>query len=353
MQLQQQNQLALNQDSYNKQVDFWNMQNEYNTPANQRKLAEEAGYNILDVLRNGGSISTAGQLSPVASGSAGLGSVGMPSSANYSEGFASVAAGLGSLAQAGLAKMKTKTESFTQDLLSQQTTLTSEQVVGQQTANAVAEINRYIAENTKETDIATRVQNLRNIEATFESIVAQTAVKMNEFGRESLIRQELASQIGVLQGNIALQKWQTEAIKVGIRVSEAEIQAIYAQASELYSRRDLNLAHEQTERWKLNEGYYESEKLVNRAQERKIQRERKWMPVMNISKIINDRTEDFKNLGAGLMFSSNALNSFSQCLERVLFMRYGRKGVKTFEKANRHGEFTGGTTETWHEALGR
>ena len=117
MNLQHQNQLALNQDSYNKQVDFWNMQNEYNTPANQRKLAEEAGYNVLDVLRNGGSVSTAGQLSPVASGSAGLASVGLPPSANYAEGFASVASGLGSLAQAGLNKMKTKTEGFTQQHL--------------------------------------------------------------------------------------------------------------------------------------------------------------------------------------------------------------------------------------------
>lgn len=62
------------QKAYDRQIDFWNKQNEYNLPANQRKRLEDAGYNILDLMRNGSAVHQAGSLSPVATAGAGRGS---------------------------------------------------------------------------------------------------------------------------------------------------------------------------------------------------------------------------------------------------------------------------------------
>lgn len=347
-----QNQLALNNDSYKKQVDFWDMQNEYNTPANQRKLLQEGGFNVLDAVRNGGAITDAGQLSPVSAGTAGGASVGSYNSADFAQSFAQVAGGLSSLSDAQLKEQQASTEAFKQKLMSEQTLLTSAQVVGQNTANSIASINELVAQNSAEYDIEARKQNVLNMKASFDACTADILLKMNEYGRESLVRQKLAQEIGVMQGTIMLQQWQTAMIQSDIRVNEAEIQSLYAQATELYSRSDWNTTRSNTESWKLNGGYYEAEKLVNRAVASKTERERKWMPVMNVSKIINDRTDDFKNLGAGLAFSSQALSSFVGCLEKAIFMRFGRSGVKTFNKANKYGEFIGGTSEHWSEKLG-
>lgn len=62
------------QTTYERQLDFWDKQNEYNLPKNQRARLEDAGYNILDLMRNGSAMQTAGSLSSVATAGAGRGS---------------------------------------------------------------------------------------------------------------------------------------------------------------------------------------------------------------------------------------------------------------------------------------
>ena len=53
------------QKQYDRQVDFWEMQNQYNTPLNQRKRLEEAGLNPVAAAGDIGGHNTAGSLSSV------------------------------------------------------------------------------------------------------------------------------------------------------------------------------------------------------------------------------------------------------------------------------------------------
>lgn len=54
--------------SYERQLDFWNKQNEYNTPSNQRTLLEQAGLNPALMYGSSVSSSTASSLSSTATG---------------------------------------------------------------------------------------------------------------------------------------------------------------------------------------------------------------------------------------------------------------------------------------------
>ena len=53
------------QKQYNRQLDFWHMQNEYNSPVNQRKRLMEAGLNPVAAAGDIGGNNTAGNLSTV------------------------------------------------------------------------------------------------------------------------------------------------------------------------------------------------------------------------------------------------------------------------------------------------
>lgn len=64
--------MALAQQAYDHQLDFWNVQNEYNTPANQRKRLEAAGLNPALMYGAGQGGNVAGGLSSVPNPSVGL-----------------------------------------------------------------------------------------------------------------------------------------------------------------------------------------------------------------------------------------------------------------------------------------
>lgn len=65
------------QKAYNRQVDFFNLQNKYNSPSNQRKLMEDAGFNPYSMYGDvaGGSVSTGSSSAPQAHSP----SIGFPS----------------------------------------------------------------------------------------------------------------------------------------------------------------------------------------------------------------------------------------------------------------------------------
>lgn len=50
---------------YQRQLDFWNMQNEYNLPINQKKRLQDAGLSVGLMYSQGGNITNAGELSSV------------------------------------------------------------------------------------------------------------------------------------------------------------------------------------------------------------------------------------------------------------------------------------------------
>ena len=64
-------------DAYNRSLEAWNLQNEYNSPLSQRERLEQAGLNaaLLYGSNAGASVGTAGGLSPVTSSTVGVGSV--------------------------------------------------------------------------------------------------------------------------------------------------------------------------------------------------------------------------------------------------------------------------------------
>lgn len=75
--------------AYDQQLQFWDKQNEYNTPLSQRQRLEDAHYNVMDIARNGAAVNTAGQLSPVSTPQAGAGTAAVGT--NTAQGIAETA----------------------------------------------------------------------------------------------------------------------------------------------------------------------------------------------------------------------------------------------------------------------
>lgn len=94
------------QNAYRRQQEAWNLQNSYNTPANQRRLLEEAGLSV-GMMYGQGAPAEAGSLSSVPAGSGGSG-MSAPDMSNFINARSSAVNSL--MTSASLAKLQSEVQ---------------------------------------------------------------------------------------------------------------------------------------------------------------------------------------------------------------------------------------------------
>lgn len=230
---------ALAQQAYDWQNDFWQMQQEYNTPANQRARLEEAGLNPALIYGAGQGANVAGGLSSTPQAS-----VGTPST---SGGVAPVIP-LNPLtasqvelnrAQANKLNQESETEPFRRELLSSQSSLLQLQGEGQDVANQLAQINLYIEGKTADVKVNTAIANLDSVISTVARTNAETDV--------ALATKELrVAEVGATYAMTALRMAQTDLAKANVKVSKAQAQLYLSEVKRnlIENIRDVQLVKE-------------------------------------------------------------------------------------------------------------
>lgn len=215
-------------NAYQRQVDFWNMTNQYNTPANQRKRLEEAGLNPALMYGSGSGSNTAGYMSgsnqaPKSGGSAYNPRISLGDAADAAMKIAQIrnveADTSKKKAETAYTTTSTTSETIRQDLLSQQ-------VIGQDLANGLADFDLSLKKELRSNTVELSNQSVSRLRNENDKLNADIVNVMNRNAmfpeRLALLRQQYAlnnANIGALEARAALSR-------SGIRLNESQIQII-------------------------------------------------------------------------------------------------------------------------------
>lgn len=220
--------MALAQQAYDNQLDFWQTQQEYNTPAQQRKRLEDAGLNPALMYGAGQGANVAGGLSSVPNPSVGLpaSGSGMPSSLQIDPATASVIR-LND-AQAELAEERADTEGHQRKLLDSTAALNDANTFGAKLHSEYQRIVNEIADATKEVTVEKALADLNQTFALTDKFrVEQQTEKFKALHTEASIK-KIDDEIKVLQSQAALNTITAVLRQSGIRLNEAQITSIEA-----------------------------------------------------------------------------------------------------------------------------
>lgn len=240
-------------NAYERQMEAWNMQNAYNTPAAQRQRLEEAGLHGASLFA-GASPGEASQLPSVGMGATGSGaSLQLQSNPVMSSILQGIQVAQ-SLANLDLTKSQTDknnaqaaTESYRQASIQTDTALKNVYKQHEEVKMSVTKINEEIQQATKQaqTDAAwlataqgrlsikTSEQNLLNLAEQYKALQNKNEL----FGVE---KQQAELQLDQMAQQIALHKALERLYDSQTDLTNWEKQHIAAQIQEIWSRIDLN-----------------------------------------------------------------------------------------------------------------
>lgn len=244
--------------AYERQIEQWNRENEYNTPAAQRARFEEAGLNPSLMYGAGASAGNAGGLSTVPMNEYAAGGVyrNMPRRYDKLDTMSQLADIFNKTADFSLKLNQAKESAAnagvagaTLEYTRAMTTLTEMKTVGQGFTNAIERANAYVAESTASATIAERFANSRRAFAEFTIAAEKAAVAkdISEEERKQAIIETNRAQLGYVLDNlnvilaeanihkteaeIALKRQEIETECARLGLIESEISANEAQSA--------------------------------------------------------------------------------------------------------------------------
>ena len=173
-------QLEYMDKAYDQQLQFWNEQNEYNTPLSQRKRLEEANYNVMDIARNGGAVNTSGQLSPISTPQAGAGTaaIGTNTAQGVAESASRIRLNEALADQASTQARKNEGETVepgtNQKYMDVLTELQQANVDNVNAKTALENFDLALKEDTRNLTIATAQKNLDILREEYDQAVIKT-----------------------------------------------------------------------------------------------------------------------------------------------------------------------------------
>lgn len=290
--MQQQHQLSEQsaEAAYQRQLDFWNQQNEYTSPSNQKALLEEAGLNPY-VLNGNAGVSGGSNLSSMNAGSAAGSSVSLPGIVGPHMGPIS-----SSMAQLRLSSSQARLNEAQADYYSTQaddvlpaiasnqraqSELSKSKVITESGVQALQTIEQQLRSATLPTSIAQAEQDLSTSRMAFAQLYQDYEIKSHELDRQPLLKKQLEQQVKLASLNVAY------------RALEA---SLYAKYGDLERDAAIKQALALTRSYISSADNYDSmiELRDNEQAEmyhqlgRKIKRETNWMPVRNVTGAIRD-----------------------------------------------------------------
>ena len=227
-------------NAYQRQVDFWNMTNQYNTPANQRNRLEAAGLNPALMYGSGSGANTAGYMSgsnqaPKSGGSSFNPRISLGDAADAAVKLASVrnidADTSKKRAETAYTTTLVNSESIRQDLL-------ESQVISQNLANGLADFDLSLKKELRANTVELSNQNVSRLANENNRLNAEIVDLMNRNAafpeRLGLLRQQYAlnnANIGALEARAALARSGVNLNESQIRLIEERIQVITAEIS--------------------------------------------------------------------------------------------------------------------------
>lgn len=276
--------------AYQRQLDFWNQQNEYLSPSNQKALLEQAGLNPY-VLNGSSGVSGGSNLSSMNAGSAAGSSVSLPGIVGPHMGAVS-----GSLAQARLSSSQAKLNEAQADYYSTQADevlpaiaanqqaqadLSKAKVITEGGVQALQTIEQQLRSATLPTSIAQAEQDLSTSRMAFAQLYQDYEIKSHELDRQPLLKQQLEQQVKLASLNVAYRALEAQLYS---KYGDLERDASLKQALAL-TRSYLSSADNYDSMIELRDN--EQAEMYNQLG-RKFKRETNWMPVRNVSGAIRD-----------------------------------------------------------------
>ena len=223
------------QSAYQRQLDFWNMTNQYNTPVKQRERLEAAGLNPALMYGAGSGANTAGYMSGANQAPKSGGSSYNPRISLGEAADVAIKASQIRNIDADTQKKKSETRytdaSTTSEGIRQQ--LMSSQVIGQEFANGLASFDLELKKELRSNTVGISNATLTRLHNDNDKLNAEIVDLMNRNAmfpeRLSLLRQQYAlnnAQIGALNARKALDH-------SGIRLNESQVQLIEERIQEI------------------------------------------------------------------------------------------------------------------------
>lgn len=217
-------------------IDNWNMQNAYNSPANQRKLYEEAGLNPALLYSGGASgVSGAGSIDGAPSASmpgAGFNAAGPDVQGNLVSKFLALKDAQATIdlkeAQARQNDSQAIVNQTVADLNGAKKILTESQALSDKTRRELNQFDLSFLEDTRNINIRQAVANLDKTNASVQNLIDDAALKREQLKREPLLRAQIQANIENFAFTQAVAMAQVQLMKAGARVSYAELTKIAA-----------------------------------------------------------------------------------------------------------------------------
>lgn len=276
--------------AYQRQLDFWNQQNKYTSPANQKALLEAAGLNPY-VLNGSTGVSGGSNLSSMNAGTAAGSSVSLPGVVGPHMGAIS-----GALAQARLSSSQAKLNDAQADFYSTQANdvlpaiasnqraqseLSKAKVITEGGVQALQTIEQQLRSATLPTTIAQAEQDLNTSRMAFSQLYQDYEIKAHELDRQPLLKQQLEQQVKLASLNVAYRALEA---RLYAKYGDLERDASIKQALAL-TRSYISSADNYDSMIELRDN--EQAEMYNQLG-RKLKRETNWMPVRNVTGAIRD-----------------------------------------------------------------
>ena len=240
----QQQQFDLNEQAANnafeRQKEFYNIQNEYNDPSNVKQRYKDAGINPTAAFGTAGSYTPAQQSADAPQGGgAGLGSVpALVPRDPIEQAFR----------MAQIENINAQTDKIRGDTLDPNETrrgqvlnnnLTEARVIGQKLANDISELDRTFYDQTLQTRVAEEQQKLNNLAQQYQESVQRVAESASRERLNDQQVRESVERILLTQAQAIFTKTQNSWYG---KISQANIDELYSRIRKYASEIDLNTA---------------------------------------------------------------------------------------------------------------
>lgn len=227
------------QKQYDRQIDFWNRQNEYNTPTAQRQRLEDANLNPALMYGSGSGANTAGGLSTVPGNNVEQqGFIKPPLTAEPLDQAVKLAQIDNIRADTAKKQGDTLPPGVQSEYIQSRTSLNEQGLINAKTDNELQRFDLFLQKTLSATTIATAEQSLNNMRTTGQKIMADLVAQLNENSQFPNRVRELENNLRLQALNMGLANARIDLMRSGIEVNDAQIERISAAIS-LMSEQEL------------------------------------------------------------------------------------------------------------------
>lgn len=343
-------QSELNRDQFNYQtqvnIDNWL---KYQSPEGYRKFLEAAGYNVMDIARNGGDLQPGGTFGGSIAGT-GIVNSQPVASTDLSGAGTALASAAESVQRAKLADQQAKTESKRQWVMETTGMLNMSTKENVEAKTSYQNIVNYIAGETKD-DKVKETKN-RAEQSAYDLFKVYTESKILDFELMKTKPAEYANIVAetnalyalVLLRGSQIKLTNQEARLVAEKVkTEAYSRALMAAQEEYYKQSGLHQAaraafvqgqvDNNVPFWQANLMQYQSS---NQEWQAKVhQRTYSWMPWMNLSKIVSQQGELAMEIVAGIYTRGKSFSITRPAKKNLNAKRNHEQGMQRMKDDNK------------------